>query len=70
MDTTLTSILHPISTPNSVCSSLDSDLSSDPDLDLFQLSIEKGTKRKAVDIHSEVDASNIMPRKRQRKEKE
>jgi len=30
----------------------------------------KGTKRKAVDIHSKVDASNIMPRKRQRKGKE
>jgi len=30
----------------------------------------KGTKRKAVDIHGEVDASNIVPGKRQRKGKE
>jgi len=31
---------------------------------------KKGTKRRAVDIHSEVDASNIMPRKRRRQRKE
>jgi len=31
---------------------------------------KKGTKRRAVDIHSKVDASNIMPRKRRRKGKE
>jgi hypothetical protein len=30
----------------------------------------QGTKRKAVDIHGEVDASNIVPGKRQRKWKE
>jgi hypothetical protein len=30
----------------------------------------KGTKRKAVDIHGEVDASNIVPGKRQRKGKD
>jgi hypothetical protein len=40
MDTTSTSIPHPISTTNSVCSSLDSDLSSDLDLDLFQPPVE------------------------------
>jgi hypothetical protein len=28
----------------------------------------KGTKRKVVDVHSEVDSSNIVSRKRQRKE--
>jgi hypothetical protein len=31
---------------------------------------KKGTKRKAVDIHGEVDASNTVPGKRQRKQKE
>ena len=30
----------------------------------------KGTKRKAVDIHGEVDSSNIVPGKRQRRAKE
>ena len=30
----------------------------------------KGTKRKVVDIHGEVDASNIVPGKRQRIGKE
>jgi hypothetical protein len=43
----------PLRTSISISSSLDSDLSSDLDLDLFQLPIEKGTKQKAVDIHSE-----------------
>jgi hypothetical protein len=28
----------------------------------------KGTKRRAVDVHGEVDSSNIVPGKRQRKE--